>query len=87
MAKKPHCNPAGETCVRVWRGDRYTADKTPIGDLENLQSRFKDRLTICRELGGSLMIYPDSPGDHTSFHAFMAQHTPFTSQVIGQKHL
>ena len=87
MAKKFDRKPASETCIRVWRGDRHTAATTPISDLKNLQKRFRDRLTISRERDGGLMIYSDSPGDHRDFHVFMAKHTPFTSQVIGTKHL
>lgn len=87
MANEPKCNPAVEACTRIWHGDRHTAAKTSRADLEGLQKRFRGRLTIRRMNDGGLVILPDNPGDYTEFHVFMAQNTPFTSQVIGEKHL
>ena len=57
--------------VHAWVGDKDTAEKIPTSDLDKIQLKFGELITIQKTKGGGIAIFPSASGDRSAFDSFM----------------
>ena len=68
--------------ARAWVADAESATGIMACDLAAIQKKFNHRLVITRKNDGSIVIYPECPGERSEFDAFMEQNGSFTQQPV-----
>jgi len=72
-----------EHTVDAWVADKEAAQQITSDDLDEVQKRFKGRLSINRMSDGRIAIYPDHPGGECAeFTAFMTASLLFNRREL-----
>jgi hypothetical protein len=74
MSKKKNAS----NTVRAW----IAKEKTPMLNLEEIQSQFENVLTVSQLKDGSIVIYPSGDGNRTNFDIFMGSTGAFEQKTL-----